>query len=256
MYCETIEGWFYASKKNLNVTAPDNGGKPVSLSLTYKKAINDVTDNAVVLKICGKLAESMAVPYNRVTDAYGGFFGNPSPSLPSGAATTNTAAATTNATKTNTTRMLNTTTNTTAAKQTEWKLNLFVQPDPFAASVKNEDTVKAATNTAALAAVNSVTKTSHGELTAASMAATAVTQAAVKFVKAPTSSQGTKAITITGSTDVAGYVYCGVSKTGTRRILNTTNSSNATTAATTTAATTSTEVVELQSKAAAAKFTI
>lgn len=81
------------------MTAKDNGGKPVALSLTYKKAISDITNNDVVLKICGKLAESLAVPYSRVTDAYGGFFGNPSPSLPA-AAPKAAATNTTNATKT------------------------------------------------------------------------------------------------------------------------------------------------------------
>lgn len=74
MYCETIEGWFFASKAT-NVTAKDNGGKQVSLTLTYKKAISDITNNDIVLKICGKLAESLAVPYSRITDAYGGYFG-------------------------------------------------------------------------------------------------------------------------------------------------------------------------------------
>lgn len=90
------------------MTAPDNGGKPVSLALTYKKAISDITDNTLVLSVCGKLAESMAVPYSRVTDAYGGYFGNPSPSLPAAPATPAPAAKTntTNATKT---RVLNTT---------------------------------------------------------------------------------------------------------------------------------------------------
>lgn len=92
----------------VNVTAADNGGKPVSLALTFKKAISDITNNDVVLKMCGKLAENMAVPYNRVTDAYGGYFGNPSPSLPAAPATPAPAAKTntTNATKT---RVLNTT---------------------------------------------------------------------------------------------------------------------------------------------------
>merc|ERR1712190_659662 len=131
MYCESIEGWFFASKA-VNVTAKDNGGKPVGLTLTYAKAIDDVTNNADVLKICGKLAEAMAVPYGRVTDAYGGFFGSPSPSLPAAAAKPATPAAKTNTT-TNKTRMLNTTNKTTPAKQTAWTLNLFVQPDPFAA---------------------------------------------------------------------------------------------------------------------------
>lgn len=68
LYCETIEGWFFASTKMVNVTAADNGGKPVSLALTFKKAISDITNNDVVLKMCGKLAENMAVPYDRVTD--------------------------------------------------------------------------------------------------------------------------------------------------------------------------------------------
>jgi len=72
LYCNTIEEWFYASKAAVNVTAADNGGKPVTLTLTYKKAIDDVAQNSVVLSICGKLAEHMAVPYARVTDQYGG----------------------------------------------------------------------------------------------------------------------------------------------------------------------------------------
>merc|ERR1712151_1003360 len=106
LYCETIEGWFFASKKVVNMTSKDNGGKPVGLTLTYKKAISDITDNAMVLKVCGKLAEHMAVPYSRVTDAYGGYFGNPSPSLPAASAVAKPAAKT-NATKTM--RVLNTT---------------------------------------------------------------------------------------------------------------------------------------------------
>lgn len=120
LYCETIEGWFFASAKATNVTAKDNGGKPVGATLTYKKAISDITDNTVVLNVCGKLAEALAVPYARVTDAYGGFFGSPSASLPKAekkAATTKTTdtTKTANTTKATTkTRMLNTTANTTA----------------------------------------------------------------------------------------------------------------------------------------------
>jgi hypothetical protein len=119
LYCETIEGWFFASAKMVNVTAKDNGGQPVSLSLTFKKAIDDVAQNSVVLNICGRLAESMAVPYNRVTDAYGGYFGFPSPTLPTAsaaakpAASTNKTASNTTTKTTTKTRMLNTTKNTT-----------------------------------------------------------------------------------------------------------------------------------------------
>merc|ERR1712100_411737 len=113
LYCETIEGWFFASKM-VNVTAADNGGKPVSLALTFKKAISDITNNDVVLKMCGKLAENMAVPYNRVTDAYGGYFGNPSPSLQASAPAPAKPAANTTAKTNATKRMLNTTANTAA----------------------------------------------------------------------------------------------------------------------------------------------
>jgi len=109
LYCLTIENWFFASSAAFNVTAADNGGKPVSLSLTYGKAIDDVTDNAVVLNICKSLAEHLAVPYDRVTDKYGGYHGSPSPTLPA----VSSSAATTNATNASTTRMLNTTANAT-----------------------------------------------------------------------------------------------------------------------------------------------
>jgi hypothetical protein len=249
MYCETIEGWFFASKA-VNVTAKDNGGKPVSLTLTYTKAISDITDNALVLSVCGKLAESMAVPYSRVTDAYGGFFGSPSPSLPAAAAVT-PAAAKTNTTA-NKTRMLNATANKTPAK-TSWTLNLFVQPDPFAKKVDNAATVSAATGTAAKAAIDGVTKAKYGAATAT---AAAVSETAVKWVKKPAATGGAKQVTLAGSTDAAGYVYCAVSKTASRlRMLNTTNASNAT-ATKKAASPTKTEPVNLQSASTASKYSI
>merc|ERR1712007_60934 len=109
--------------------------------------------------------------------------------------------------------------------------NLFVQPDPFSDKVDNAATVKAAT-------------------------AAAVTEAAVKWVKAPTAAGGAKQITISGSTDVAGYVYCAVSKTASRRMLaNATNASNAT-AKPAAAPAKKAEPVNLQSAATAAKYTI
>jgi hypothetical protein len=250
LYCETIEGWFFASKA-VNVTAKDNGGKPVSLTLTYKKAIDVVADNSIVLSICGKLAESMAVPYSRVTDAYGGFYLNPSASLPAKSAVaapakTATTTAAKNATKTM--RVLNTT-NTTAAK-TEWTLNLFVQPDPFADTVDNAATVTAATGTAALKAIDGVTSAKYGK---AAAKAAAVTETAVKWVKKPAATGGAKLITIAGSVDKASYVYCAVSKTPKRvRMLNTT--ANTTKPATTAAV--AKEVVNLQSASSASKYNI
>lgn len=227
LYCESIEGWFFASTKAVNVTAADNGGKPVTLTLTYKKAIDDVAQNSLVLQICGKLAESMAVPYSRVTDQYGGYFGSPSATLP--AATTTATAAKTNTTANKTMRMLNTT-NATVNK-TEWTINMFVAPDPFAEKADNDATVKAVTGTAALAEVEKLTKATYGAATAA---AVAVTEVAVKWVKKPAATGGVKMVTIAGSVDVASYVYCAVSKTGTRRMLNTTaNATNKTTTTTT-----------------------
>merc|ERR1712178_520200 len=219
LYCETIEGWFFASAKAVNVTAKDNGGKQVSLALTYKKAISDITNNAVVLNICCKLAETMAVPYARVTDAYGGYCGNPSPSLPASAPAAKAANTTAAANKT---RILNATAN-------------------------------AASGTAAQAAIDGVTKATYGAMTAV---AKATTEAAVKFVKAPAATGGAKQITIAGSTDVAAYVYCAVSKTASRlRMLNATaNASNAT--AKPAVAAVAKEPVNLQSASVAAKYHI
>jgi len=231
------------------VTAKDNGGKQVSLSLTYKKAISDITNNDVVLNIACKLSESMAVPYNRVTDAYGGYCGNPSPSLPASAPK---AAAAANTTAANKTRLLaNATANATAKPaQTEWKINMFIQPDPFAEKADNDATAKAASGTAAQAAIDGVTKATYGAMTAV---AKATTEAAVKWVKAPAATGGAKQITIAGSTDVAAYVYCAVSKTASRRMLNATANATNKTAAPAAAAK---EVVNLQSASTAAKYHI
>lgn len=101
LYCNTIQGWFYASAV-AKVTAPDNGGAAVQMTLTYKKAIDVKKDNAVILNVCGALAENVQVPYKRVQDELGGFKGSPSPMLGKRMlqAATTTAAAnnTTNAT--------------------------------------------------------------------------------------------------------------------------------------------------------------
>merc|ERR1712060_728334 len=111
-----------------------------------------------------------------------------------------TAAKTTDATKATTdakTTDATKTTATTKAAQTEWKLNLFVAPDPFAEKVDNAATVKTVTGEAATKAVAGVTNAKFGAATAA-----AVTEVAVKFTTAPTATDGSKMITITGATDV------------------------------------------------------
>jgi len=128
---------------------------------------------------------------------------------------------------------------------------MVVHPDPFAAKVDNAATATAASGTAAVAAINKVTTASYGAATAK---AAVVTQAAVKFVKAPTATGGTKMITMAGSVDVAAYVYCAVAKTASRRMLNAT--ANATANATTPAKPVVKEAVNLQSPATAAKYHI
>jgi hypothetical protein len=249
LYCETIEGWFFASAKVVNVTAPDNGGKPVSMALTFKKAIDVVKNNDVVLNLCGKLAEHLAVPYSRVTDAYGGYKGKKSASLPASTATKAAApAATKNATATKT-RMLNATANKTV--QTEWVVNLFVQPDPFAKTVDNAAVSAKASSTAAVTAMSTVTTANFGPMTAK---ATVVSEVAVKFVKNPTGTGGAKMVTIAGSTDVGGYVYCGVAKTPSRRMLNAT--ANTTAKANATVAKKADGPVDLTTAAASLKYNV
>jgi len=44
----SIDGFFYASAAGTNVTAEDNGGVTFKMVLTYGKAIDVTTDNAVV----------------------------------------------------------------------------------------------------------------------------------------------------------------------------------------------------------------
>merc|ERR1712039_755490 len=107
-------------------------------------------------------------------------------------------------------------------------------------------------NADALKAIDTVTKAKFGTPTAK---AAAVAEKAVKFVKAPTATGGTKAINIAGSVDVASYVYCAVSKTASRlRMLNATATKNTT--VTTKAAEPVKEVVNLQSSSMATKYTI
>merc|ERR1712146_877684 len=119
---------------------------------------------------------------------------------------------------------------------TEWVVNLFVQPDPFVDTADNAKTITSVTSDAAKAVIDTVTKTKYGTMTAK-----------------PAAVGGAKKVTISGSTDVAAYVYCAVSKTASRlRMLNTTNASNATNATKT--AVVSNEPVNLQSADTALKY--
>jgi len=233
------------------------------MTMTFKKAIDDVTNNDVVLSVACKIAETLQVPYSRVTDAYGGYCNNPSKTLPAKAATTTTAATTTAANNTTAaakTRVLNATANKTATTpaKTSWAVDMFVQPDPFADKVDNAATTKSLKDTAVATAISGVTSAKFG---AATVTATVSAEAAVKFVKAPTATGGAKMVTITGSVDVGSYVYCAIAKTASRlRMLNATANAtaNTTTAATTTttAAKTTEAITSLQGAAAAAKYKI
>merc|ERR1712110_1096523 len=135
----------------------------------------------------------------------------------------------------------------------EWKINLVVQPDLFAAKVDNAATVTAATNPDAIAAVNTVTGTSHGTLAKANFAAADITEVAIKLSTA-TATGGKEQLTLSGTTDVGGYVYCGVSKTASARMLADTTATKtdatATTATTTTATPAVAKITNLQSAAA------
>jgi len=94
------------------------------------------------LKIACALAKGLTLADERVVDAYGGYCATPSKYLPSPAPVKNTTANTsTTANKTNTTTTAKANT-TTANKTTRilatanktWAINLFVNPDPTAAT--------------------------------------------------------------------------------------------------------------------------
>merc|ERR1711881_51552 len=151
---------------------------------------------------------------------------------------------------TNKTRVLANATNATA-KKVDYKINLFVQPDPFSDKVDNAATVKTLTGSSVTTAIAGVTSAKFG---AATVTAAATTEAAVKWTKKPAATGGEKKISISATVDAAAYVYCAVGKTGTAarrfRMLNATNATNATKTTTTTTAKTA-EVVNLQSAASA-----
>lgn len=76
--------------------------------------------------------------------------------------------------------------------------------------------------------VDKITKTKYGAMT---ITAAASTEKAVKFVTLPAATSGTMKLTVAGSTDVAGFVYCAVSKNPSARmrmLSNTTAAANTT----------------------------
>lgn len=161
------------------------------MTLTYKKAIDVRKDNAVILNVCGALAENVQVPYARVQDELGGYKGNPSPMLGKRRLQAAAAANATNATN--------------ATVQTEWKIELFVQPDPRAVTSVPDDMVTKLKDPSALAAINTITSAKYG---APTVTAAKVTEAAVAWKTKPTGKSGKTGITISGSMTATGYVYC------------------------------------------------
>merc|ERR1712151_1076516 len=91
------------------------------------------------------------------------------------------------------------------AAQTAWPIEVFVQPDPRAATVDSSVTATALGSAEALAAVNAVTSTDYG---APTVVAAAIAEVAVAWDQTPTGTSGDKSIKIAGSMTAAGYVYC------------------------------------------------
>jgi len=49
LYCVTTDPWFYSLAATLDVTSADNGGKVTKIALSYGVAIDDITNNDIVL---------------------------------------------------------------------------------------------------------------------------------------------------------------------------------------------------------------
>ena len=125
----STEKFWYPSSKETIFTSPDNGGALVKLTLTWAKAFDDVTNNDLLLLICCHAAQTFQIPPRRCNDAYGGWCGYPSTSLPKKVVAEPAPAA--NTTTNTTTRLLvedNATnaTNVTAVVQTEWIANIYI----------------------------------------------------------------------------------------------------------------------------------
>jgi len=89
--------------------------------------------------------------------------------------------------------------------QTSWPIEIYVQPDPRAASVDSSATVDALGEADALAAVKAVAGDTYGSVTAV---AAVVTEAAVDWDGSVTGESGEKSVKLSGKLTAAGYVYC------------------------------------------------
>jgi len=68
LYCITTDPWFYPLAATLSVTAADNGGKVTKVALEYGVAIDDITNNDVVLSLACVMANGLMLPHSFVTD--------------------------------------------------------------------------------------------------------------------------------------------------------------------------------------------
>lgn len=66
LYCVTTDPFFYSLSATLAVTAVDNGGKVTKVTLAYGVAIDDITNNDVVLSILCVVAENLMLAPNMV----------------------------------------------------------------------------------------------------------------------------------------------------------------------------------------------
>jgi len=92
------------------------------ISLVYGVSINDITNNDVVLALACALSDNLMLPHSYITDAYGGYCGVPSTSIPAATNVTTTADTTTNAT-TNTT---NSSSSARALSSTTYELDFYI----------------------------------------------------------------------------------------------------------------------------------
>merc|ERR1711990_416142 len=86
--------------------------------------------------------------------------------------------------------------------------------------------------------------------------AATVTEAKVSWVKKPAATGGAKMVTLAGSTNVGGYVYCGVNKVASRRFRMLNATANTTTTTPAPAAPAKATITSLQSSAAAQDMNI
>jgi hypothetical protein len=51
LYCKSIDGFFYKSKKATTVTSKDNKGKVAVMTFTFPKTFSAIKNNADLLKL-------------------------------------------------------------------------------------------------------------------------------------------------------------------------------------------------------------